>query len=431
MRSSIISRTAGAILGLSLCGAGTAWAGGGADFGSLTALLSNGTTGICDVFGINPCPKVPSITQAALEATALGNNVFEMLLLQNGFEPASRVKANNPAALAADIPADGNGNAIFPTAITTPSLLSVLSSLTPLAFNSQGPGTAQSPGTATATQLYDPTADSFFYAVGLSSTGRPGVKAPLPVPDYVYFFYDDLFRNNVNFATGTTVAKFSFVLKVFNSSNGTERAVPTTLNFVATTAGDCSMSNVMGDFKGIGGGATQTLTPDQIGISCAVVFSASPTSLQKHAIFEVAVPLLVTRASDGELYFWSADHKDPIITTKVSSNPVNSPLVTQGVYTAFEVETGHSVPANSYLGTGTAVGLAPSAAPLCSDLGVTCSSKPMPATFPLCANLPVNTNGTGAQLRPAVGAYYAMATSGEMLLAAPIPAASTSTCSLF
>src|SRR5216683_170477 len=141
VKSSIILRAAGAVAGLWLCGAGAAWAGGGADFGSLTALLTNSQgTGVCDVFHISPCPKPPSITQAALEVAALGNNLFEMLLLQNGFAPASRVKADNPVATAADIPSDSNGNAIFPTASTAPTLLSVLSNLRPLAFNSQSSG---------------------------------------------------------------------------------------------------------------------------------------------------------------------------------------------------------------------------------------------------------------------------------------------------
>jgi hypothetical protein len=441
MRASIgpstISRISGAVAGLWLCGAGAAWAGGGPDFGSLTALLTNGSTGICDVFHINPCPKVPSVTQAALEVAALGNNLSEMLLLQNIFAPASRVKADNPPATAADIPSDPTSpsyKAIFPTASTTPSVLSVLSSLTPLAFNSQSPGTAQMPGTALVTQLYDTSADTFFYVVGLSSIGVKGSKAPLPRPDYVYFFYDDLFRTNVNFATGTTVAKFTFPLRVLTMSNGvsTERAVPTTLNFVATDAGDCSMSTVVGNFNGNTMGTTQPLTPDQIGISCAVVFSASPASTQTHAIFEVAVPLLVTNATDP-LYFYSfATPHTPVL-----SNPVNSPLATQGVYTAFEFDTGNfppppPPPGSSILGTGIAIGLAPSAAPLCTDLfgSVGCPVTPVRPTFPLCANLPNNTNGMGAQRRPAVGAYYAMATSGETLLSAALGIASNSSCSL-
>jgi hypothetical protein len=345
-----------------------------------------------------------------------------MLLLQNQFAPASRVKADNPTATAADIPSDSNGHAILPTVSTTPSVLSVLSRLTPLAFKSQSPGTATMPGTALVTQLYDTSADAFLYAVGLSSTGASGSKAPLPVPDYVYFFYDDLFRFNVSFTTGTTIAKFTFPLRVLNSG-GTERPVPTTLNFVATNAGDCSMSTVVGDFAGAGGGATQTLTPDKIGISCQVVLSASPASTQTHAIFEVAVPLLVTSTSDP-LYFYSASTTNPVL-----SNPINSPHAKQGVYTAFQSDTGHSNLTN--LGTGTAIGLAPSAAPLCSDLGLVCSSTAMPATFPICANLPTKTTANSVQFRAAVGAYYAMATSGETLLSAALGTESTSTCSLF
>ena len=36
----------------------------------------------------------------------------------------------------------------------------------------------------------------------------------------------------------------------------------------------------------------------QIGVNCAVVFAPSPISTKSHAIFEVAVPLVVTVATD-------------------------------------------------------------------------------------------------------------------------------------
>src|SRR5260370_41668311 len=100
IRYSIISRIAGAVAGLWLCGAGAAWAGGGADLVSLQALLTNTQgTGLCDVFGIKPCPVPPTVTQTALEVAALGNNLFEMLLAQNNILPkGSRVYAGNPAA---------------------------------------------------------------------------------------------------------------------------------------------------------------------------------------------------------------------------------------------------------------------------------------------------------------------------------------------
>jgi hypothetical protein len=273
----------------------------------------------------------------------------------------------------------------------------------------------------------------------MSSTGAPGFSGSrLPNPDTVYFFYDTLFRTNQN---GIISAQFQFLLSVLNKDamgNFSERAVPTTLNFIGTSGGDCSMSTVVGDFKGAG--TTQTLTDPKtkIGVDCAVVFSASPASTQKHAIFEVAVPLLVTTAGldrvTGRCSTTGGPCLDPLyFYSQLNSgvpNPVNSPLENsmglsagQGVYTAFDSTTnggkGYGYAAGSgVLGTtGIAIGLAPSAGSLAP-----------PGThfnLALCASLPVNTNGTGAQLRPAVGAFYAVATSGEMLLAAPLLSAFT------
>src|SRR5712692_552856 len=88
IKSSIVRRANGALAGLWLCGAGAAWAGGGADLVSLQSLLTNGQgTGLCDVFAINPCPVPPTVSQTALEVAALGNNLFEMLLTQNNILP--------------------------------------------------------------------------------------------------------------------------------------------------------------------------------------------------------------------------------------------------------------------------------------------------------------------------------------------------------
>jgi hypothetical protein len=73
------------------------------------------------------------------------------------------------------------------------------------------------------------------------------------------------------------------------------------------------------------------------------------------------------------------------------------------------------------LSQGMSIGLAPSAGPL----------GPPPtsgsATFALCANL-LGGNGNGQAPVPSVGAYYAIATSGEMFLSAPLPSVSTSVC---
>jgi hypothetical protein len=400
IRSSTISRIAGAVAGLWLCGAGAAWAGGGSgDLVSIQALLSNGSTGLCDVFGIKPCFIPPTVSQAALEVAALGNNLFEMLLAQNNIVPkGSRVYAGNPAA---DPPISGlPGCTALPAALPSASTVQgCLSTLTPLAFISQSPGTA----TAQPTELSDSSADTFLYTVALSSGGDSG--AFLPIPDKVYFLYETLFRTNQN---GTIVAKFQFPLSVLNS-DGSESATPTTLNFTGTNGGGCLTSTVSGNFS------STPIAASAIGIDCTVVFSASPVSAQSHAIFEVAVPLLVTTACSttaclDPLYFWSFNHSNV-------ANPVNSPKPAQGVYTAFEQEVGFQ-PNPNFLGTGAKIGLPPRAGSLPPPQGA-------PFALALCASLPVNTNGNGAQLRPAVGAFYAVATSGEMLLAAPTPSAFT------
>lgn len=416
MRPSIVSRLAGAIFSFWLFSTGAAWAGGGgADLGTLQALLgdpNNPSTGLCGMFKISPCPIPPTVTQSALEVAALGNSLFEMLLQQNNIVPSgSRVYASNPSVVPPAPGVPGCLAALPISSTTTPTVQDCLSTLTPLAFVSQNPGTA----TAKATQLSNSSADTFFYAVALSSGDSSG--AFLPVPDKVYFFYEAFFRTNPN---GTIAAKFSLPLAVLNN-DGTEREVPTTLNFTGTAAttggGNCTMSTVTGDFKGTG--RAQTLTgPGQIGVDCAVVFSATPASAQTHAIFEVAVPLLVTTACSATacpdpLYFYSFNNSGV-------ANPVNSPVPGQGgpgVYTAFGLNGEVGFPAGSILGAaGVKIGLPPRAGSL---------PPPSGAQFglALCASLPVNTNGNGAQLRPAVGAFYAMATSGEMLLAAPTPSA--------
>jgi hypothetical protein len=391
IRYSTISRISGAVAGLWLCGGVSAWAGD-QDLGNLQALIGppDGSSGLCFMFNMNPCPQLPTAAQAVLEIAALGNNLPEMVRAQDNTPPENSITAGNPAV-----------------APPTPSTVSgLLSTLTQLAFVSQSSGTAQ------PTQLYDPTADAFLYAVAVGAKGPTG----LPDPDTVLFLYDDLFRTNTNFATNTTVAKFSLPLTVLNR-DGTERAVPTTLNFVATNAGDCSMSTVVGDFKG--DGTSPKLPPAQLGIDCSVVFGASPTGTQKHATFEVAVPLLVTGASPSPntdpAYFYGLHHAG-------KPNPVNT-----GVFTAFvSDDTGQAVNSGNLGPNGVSIGLAPTAAPLCPIVNGA-AQCPSSSTFALCASLPVNTNGASAQLRPAVGAFYAIATSGETFLSVSFPAAVAAT----
>src|SRR4029077_9841238 len=113
------------------------------------------------------------------------------------------------------------------------------------------------------------------------------------VPDTLYLFYEDLSRTNSHFERDKTIAKFSLPLSMLSSDGVTEMPISAIFNFKVAPTGKapCSASTVVSALwpKGI--------SPDQIGVNCAVVFSPSPTSKGRHAIFEVAIPLLVTGAT--------------------------------------------------------------------------------------------------------------------------------------
>lgn len=413
---SAISRLAVAVAATWMYGAGAACAGGGGE--SLTTLQQvigppDGSSGFCHMLGMgtnfgNTCPQLPTFTQAILEAAGLANSPPEMVAAQNGLPPGSNVYATNPAVepLSLGVPTP------FPlTAKTSPTLSELLSTLTPLAF-------INSPTKPTPVQLYNSDANTFLYAVTVSSMGiftPPGG----PVPDKLYLIYEDLSRTNQNLKAGQIVAKFSLPLTVLNS-DGSERAVRTTLNFTATNAGDCSMSNVVGNFNGNAMGTTQTLTnpKTQIGVDCAVVFGASPTSSSGHAIFEVSVPLVVTGAAAAPPSF----NTDPAYFYFLQSGM--SGQLNLGLFTAFLFQDVGFTPGAGILDkTGTSsIGIAPTAGPL--------GSPPASgsATFALCASLP-GGNGNGQAPVPSVAAYYGIATDGAALLSAAL--SSTSACPAF
>jgi hypothetical protein len=142
---------------------------------TLQAILSDPESGLCVTFGINPCPQLPTITQAVLEVAGLQNSPSEVVRALNSIPPGCWVDAGNAAAL----PPENSAGIPFPlTATTSPKLLDLLSTLTPLAFNSAPkPGLSPPPtfncpprppgslGTSTATRLSDLDADTFLYAV--------------------------------------------------------------------------------------------------------------------------------------------------------------------------------------------------------------------------------------------------------------------------
>jgi hypothetical protein len=261
----------------------------------------------------------------------------------------------------------------------------VLSSLRPLAFISAKTGS----GLAAPTQLYDPSADTFLYAVG----GLSAANLNSPQPDTLILFYDDPTRTNGNVPQGQVIAKISLPLTVLNQDGSTERAVSATLQFKnpATGGAPCSASTITGSFTGTG---TQTLSPAAIGVNCALTFAASPASSHPHAIFEVAVPMLITSTTDPAI---------------VAGSPIGfgAPFLNGGGVFGFQ-------PAPGVLGpNGQVIGIGPNASPFGPPATTT-----TPGTYALCANLP--HQGNGSPPVPSVAAFYVIGGDGEIKLSAPL-----------
>ena len=307
-----------------------------------------------------------------------------MIRATNSIAPGSAVDAGNPSLPPAIIPTTPVTTAITAFPVTGTALSSLLPNLRPLAFSSFN-------GPLKATQLSDPNADKFLYAVAsgfLDSGGQP---------DTLFLFYENTSRTNGSFKQGQIVAKMSLPLTIL-SNRGTESPVTATLQFRATKAGDCSASTVLSALWPTG------IAPDKIGVDCAVVFAPSPLSAKSHAIFQVEVPLVVTNATD------------PLYFTNPFAN-VGSPFTGD--------VTGHAAGPLILGAIGSSIGVGPAAVPQCSTTG-TCPPPSSPV-FALCADLPAR-NGNGQAPIPSVAAYYAISTAGETLLSAAIPATSTSVC---
>jgi len=416
-RSSTISRLAAAGVALWLGGTGAAWAGdgGGADLASLNSFLGGvpfGTGGLCTSLPVTLCPQTPTVTQAVLQIAAWTLVPTEMIRATNSIPISDAVNAGNPS-----IPPVGP----TPPPITTALPLSgtvlsdLLANLTPLAFTSA----AQThTGAAAAVPLYDTAADTFLYAVAsLHPPPNPQVQ-----PDTVYFLYEDLnlqSQQSQQFINRQTVAKFSFPLTVLNSDGSESLPMITTLRVIATCTGgpSCLEAQVIGGF---GATPSNPVPATQLGIGFGLVFAPSQLSAQKHAIFQWSFWSLIT--GECSVTFTcspGSPDTDPLYFFNPISNIGASFFVTNNL--GFQPP---SCPSPScILGTnGKSVGIAPTAGPLGPPPAPGVSSP-----FALCASLPQSgsgqQNGNGLALVPAAGAYYSMATTGEMLLSAPVPAA--------
>jgi hypothetical protein len=358
---------------------------GGADLGGLQMTIND----ICSTLVISPCPTMPTITQAVLEIAALINNPPEIIRAQPfaNVPMGGTIDAGNPSRPPALNPGSAGQQIIFP--VTAANLPSLLSSLQPLAFISASHG-----GTAMPARLYNNDADTFVYAVASTQTGGQGY------PDTLLLFYEDTNRTNQNLPSGKVVAEFS--LPLVKLSNGTETPVPAILKYKVPNKQplDCSASTLTRvPRNAAAANVTAAASPASVGINCAVVFAATATSSQPHAVFQLSVPLLLIGADlTNDPQYDSAYFYNP--------NPFSPKLA--GLFTA---------------DVGGPVGLPPSAAPLGNPTcmidsmgGITCATQPQ---YALCASLP--TNGNGQSPIPAVAAFYSIATDGETWLSAPIP----------
>jgi hypothetical protein len=380
--------------------------GGGPDFIGIENFIAS----ICSMLNISSsfCPTVPTVSQGILELAALHDSTPEAVRSEFAIPVAPYVDAANPSRP----PAKAQATCAKPPCVdplnpfTLPIDPSVLSTLRPLAFVSA----ATTSGTATPTQLYDPDANIFFYAVG----GRSSTSTVTSTePDTLLLFYEDLKRDNKTFKPGQTVASFSLPLMVLNS-DFSERAVSAVLQLKSSSnkAPDCSASTVTGNFLGTvdpkGNPILSTVNPTEIGVGCAVAFGATPMSSHPHAVFEVSVPLLITIETD---YIVVNNHYGfyPGMAGQSAGDPFAADLY------GFQPT---SCPGPScILGNDPlpSIGIAPSAGPL--GPAVTASSPP--ATYSLCANLP--TKGPFAPPLPAVAAFYAIAGNGaDVLVSAPL-----------
>lgn len=357
VRVSHFSCAVGLAAALWLCGSGSALAGdGGEDLGGLNSIIM----GLCQnpLVNIPPasCPQVPTITQGFLEIAALTNAPPEAVRAVTNVALGLHADAGNPSR-----PPGLNPITAFP--VEAASLSNLLSTLTPLAFASQHSGPAA------VKQLYDASADTFFYAVASGADVQP---------DKLFLFYEDLSRTNGTFEHGRVVAKFSLPLVGVNSTCSVKPCpVIATLQISATCTGGPSCLSA--SFVGGIGSQQRPVAAASLGVNFQLVFGPSPMSTRSHAIFELQVPLVVTGATDPPYY----------------SNPISfipSPFLTDLPLTG-------------------SVGIAPSAEPW----GLPATSGP--ATYAFCANLPGNGNGQAPI--PAVAAFYAIATDGETYLSAP------------
>ena len=262
--SSTFRRVISAVIAIWLWGTGPASAGASGGGVGVIPALQQALNTVCTTVHMTSCPQLPSVTQLIVEISSLTNLPPEMVRYVNGISPAAAVNAGNPPQ-----------NSRSPVFISIPK---------PIAFVIP----ANQQGEAAATELYDPDAKIFFYAV----TTRSGAQ-----PDTFRFIFDYLPRTRETFEKGENVAEILLPLVVL-SGDGSERPVPTTVRIRAACAGGpvCLTADAVGDFTG--SRIPQKHAAADLGLNVALTFGPSLISTDPHAIFEVDVGLIVTHKNN-------------------------------------------------------------------------------------------------------------------------------------
>jgi len=219
--SSAISRFAGVMMTVWLCGTGPAWAGGGgSDGGASFQIFLQQVCGLIGaMIGTTSCPTVPTLTQIILGIADYENAPPDFVRGPLGnFAGICSVSTTGTGGL----PICSENNAVSTVNPLAPSsiALSDLTNLTPIAFQ------AVSGQPATPVALGSPGANSWVYPV---LTGPDGQRTLNIVLDYLPW-------TSKSFVKGQAVGSFTFPLVILNADSS-ETPVVATLNLTATCGG--------------------------------------------------------------------------------------------------------------------------------------------------------------------------------------------------
>jgi hypothetical protein len=398
VRSSAISRFAGAVTIGWLCGMGPAWAGGGGSDGGVNQPFLQQ---VCDLVGLPPgsCPLLPTLTQIILGISDYQNTPPDFVR-----GPLGNIGSSNPCSvsgtpfeLCSDSHAVTTVNPLAPSSIA----LSDLSNLTPLAFQAVS-GHAVAP-----VALGSKHANSFFYAVLTGADGQHTLD--------VVFDYGPWSNKN------QPVSSFTFPLVILNGDNS-ETPVVASLKLTGNCNGPTGCT-----VTGIG---NKPLTAAQLGIQFGFQLAPSPNSSTPHAIFTFQLPVIVTGPVDPTkcgvaIGNGTPDPADcgtdpayfgiiPSGATLPGGNPnpnVGFPtFINQfsGQPTAFTKNDLGFTPTSGVLPKGgVSIGVAPYPAPLCTDPN--CANTP--TFYGFCATI------AGA---PAVATFVSVGTEGTTYASSPV-----------